>query len=137
MPLENCPFLKTAYFKSGTVFHVAMVLTQRRRGRRRQNVNLLSAVFLQGLRNVRNLESGIRNAEFATLSNVACWNSIVQFYSFFFVSRSSIRITIIILSSTLQDIEQNVSETVADQGIKEPLSSLAFCCYSNVSLAVT
>ena len=40
---------------------------------------------------------------------------------------SSIRITIIILSLTLQDIEQNFSKTLADQSIKEPLSSLAFC----------
>ena len=32
------------------------------------NVNLLSAMFLQGLWNVKNVVSGMRNAEFATLS---------------------------------------------------------------------
>ena len=45
-----------------TFFHVVMVLTQRRRGRRRCNVNLLSAMFLEGLWNVSNLESGMRNS---------------------------------------------------------------------------
>ena len=46
-----------------------------------------------------------------------------QYFYTFFISRSSIRITIIISSLTLQDIKQNVSETLADQGIKEPLLS--------------
>ena len=48
-----------------TIFHVAMVLTQRRRGRRRWNVNLLSAMFLQGLWKIGiwNPESGIRNSQ--------------------------------------------------------------------------
>ena len=83
-----------------------------------------------------NQESGMRNSQPFQMSPVGTvLYSFIVF--FFFVSRSSIRITIIILSPTLQNIEQNVSETVADQGIKEPLSSLAFCCYSNVSLAVT
>ena len=39
-------YMYNNYLLFFTVFHVAMVLTQRRRGRRRWNVNLLSAMFL-------------------------------------------------------------------------------------------
>ena len=53
--------------KTGRVdrYDVAMVLTQRRRGRRRWNVNLLSAMFLYGLWKVGiwNPESGMRNSQ--------------------------------------------------------------------------
>ena len=79
-----------------------------------------------------NQECGMRNSEPFQMSPVGGYCTVL----YFFVSRSSIRITIIISSLTLQDIEQHVSETLADQGIKEPPSSLAFCCYSNVSSAV-
>ena len=50
-----------------TVFHVAIALMQRRREKAMKLINryLLSAMFLEGLWNVRNVESGIRNAEFA------------------------------------------------------------------------
>ena len=83
------------------------------------------------------VEGGIRNPECGIRNHFKCnlLEHILQFYTFF-VSRSSIRITIIISPLTLQDIAQNVSETLADEGIKEPLSNLAFCCYSNVSSAV-
>ena len=70
---------------------------------------------------MRNPESGIRNAEFATLQ-CHLLEHIVYFYTFF-TSRNSARITIIISSLTLQDIEQNVSKTLA--------------CYSKVSPAAT
>ena len=68
---------------------------------------------------VEGKESGIRNPECGIRNrfNVIC-SSIL--YSF---SRNSIRITIILLSLTLQYIEQNASETLA--------------CYSNVSSAAT
>ena len=65
---------------------------------------------------VERQESGMRNAEFATLWNVTCWRILYTFI-LFFISRSSIRITMIISSLTLLDIKQNVSETLADQGI--------------------
>ena len=50
-----------------TVFHVAIVLMQRRKVKAMKLINryLLSAMFLEGLWKVRNLESEIRNAEFA------------------------------------------------------------------------
>ena len=69
-------------------------------------------------------QSGILNPECGIRNLFKCHplEHIVYFYTFF-VSRSSIRITIIISSLTLQDIEQNVSETLA--------------CYSNVSSAAT
>ena len=71
--------------------------------------------FLEG----RNLESGMRNSQPFQRHLL---EHIVLFYTFF-ISRNSIRITKIISSLTLQDIEQNVSETSA--------------CYSNVSSAAT
>ena len=42
-----------------------MVLTQRKRGRRRveRELHTLSAMFLEGLWKVRNLESGMRNSQ--------------------------------------------------------------------------
>ena len=72
MPLENCPFPKIAYFQS-LFFHVNMVLTQRRRETRRWTwTYLLSAMFWRDLWNVRNLESGIRNVEFAIFQILTC-----------------------------------------------------------------
>ena len=67
---------------------------------------------------VERQESGMRNAEFGIRNPFKCHllEDIVYFYRFF-ISRSSIRITMIISSLTLQDIKQNVSETLADQGI--------------------
>ena len=68
---------------------------------------------------VERQESGIRNAECGIRNPFKCHllEDIVYFHTFFFISRSSIRITMIISSLTLQDIKQNVSETLADQGI--------------------
>ena len=60
---------------------------------------------------VEGKESGIRNVEFATLSMSPVGAYCIVYT--FFISRNSIRITIIISSLTLQDIEQNVSETLA------------------------
>ena len=53
---------------------------------------------------VERQEFGMRNTEFATISKCHLLEDIVYFYTFF-ISRSSIRITIIISSLTLQDIE--------------------------------
>ena len=66
---------------------------------------------------VERQESGIRNAECGIRNPFKCHllEDIVYFYPFFFISRSSIRITMIISSLTLQDIKQNVSETLADK----------------------
>ena len=87
-----------------------MVLTQRRRGRRRWNVIwTLSAMFLLALWKVRNPESGMRNSQ---PFQCHLLEHTVYFYTFF-ISRNSIRITIIFSSLTFQDIEQNVSETLA------------------------
>ena len=73
---------------------------------------------------VEGKESGIRNAQFATLSMSPVGGyCIVLYFLYEPNSRNSIRITIIISSLTLQDIEQNVSETLA--------------CYSHVSSAAT
>ena len=76
-------------------------------------------MFLEGLWNlgIWNPESGVRNPFKCHLLE----QYFKVLYSFF-VSRSAIRTIIIISSLTLQDIEQNVSETLADQGIKEPVS---------------
>ena len=63
-----------------------------------------------------NPESGMRNSQPFQMS------PIVYFYTFF--SRSPIRIIIIISTRTLQDIEQNVLEALADQGVKKPLIEL-------------
>ena len=68
---------------------------------------------------MRNPESGMRNSQ---PFQCHLLEHIVYFYTFF-ISRNSVRITIIISSLTLQDIEQNVSETLA--------------CYSKVSSAAT
>ena len=65
-----------------------------------------------------NQESGMRNSQPFQMS------PIVYFYTFF--SRSPIRIIIIISTRTLQDIEQNVLETLADQGIKGTPIELSF-----------
>ena len=73
----------------------------------------------------RNLESGIRNPECGIRNpfNVTCW-SILYNFILSLLAENSIRITIIISSLTLQDIEQNVSE-------------LTLAGYSNVSSAAT
>ena len=70
-------------------------------------------MFWGDLWNVRNLESGIRN-----LSNTHLLE-----YSFF-ICRKSFRIYNNCLAFTLQDIEQNVLEALADQGIKKPVIEL-------------
>ena len=72
---------------------------------------------------VEGKESGIRNAEFATISMAPVGGYCIVLYFLYEPNSRKIRITIIISSSTLQDIEQNVSETLA--------------CYSNVSSAAT
>ena len=68
---------------------------------------------------VERKESGMRNSQPFQCDLL---EHTVQFYTFF-ISRNSIRITIIISSLTLQEIEQNVSETLA--------------CSSKVSSAAT
>ena len=66
-------------------------------------------------------ESGIRNPEFVTLSYVTCWRLL---YSFILFQLGEAQFALQYSSLTSQDIEQNVSETLADQGIKEPLSNV-------------
>ena len=58
-----------------TVFHVTMVLTQRRRGRRRveRELYILSAMFFEGLWKVRNLESSMRNSQPFQMSHVGAY----------------------------------------------------------------
>ena len=68
---------------------------------------------------VERKESGMRNSQ---PFQCHLLEHIVYFYTFF-ISRNSVRITIIISSLTLQHIEENVSETLA--------------CYSKVSSAAT
>ena len=65
-----------------------------------------------------NPESGIRNAEFAIIQILTCQSIPFLFFENHFA------FTIIISSFTLQDIEQNVLEALADQGIKKPLIEL-------------
>ena len=66
-----------------TVFHVAMVLTQRRRDRRpvERELYILSAMFLEGLWNVRNLESGMRNSQPFQMSHVGAHYVVSYFFN--------------------------------------------------------
>ena len=74
---------------------------------------------------VEGKESGIRSPECGIRNpfNVTCW-SILYSFILSLLAENSIRITIIISSLTLQDIEQNVSE-------------LTLAGYLNVSSAAT
>ena len=85
-----------------------MVLTQRSNGEK-------TVAF------VERQESGIRNPKCGIRNPFKC--HLLEHIVYFFISRSSIRITVIISSLTLQDIKQNVLETLTDQGINKPLSS--------------
>ena len=65
---------------------------------------------------VERQKSGIRNLQCGIRNPFKC--HLLEHIVYFFISQSSIRINVIISSLTLQDIKQNVLETVADQGIK-------------------
>ena len=83
-------------------------------------------------------ESGIGNPVCGIRNRFKCHllANIIYFYTFS-ISRSPVRITITISSLTSQDIEQNVSETLAVviKVLRSPYRT--FCCYSKVYSAVT
>ena len=69
MPLENCPFLKIAYFQS--FFSFGYGFYQIKNGDKAVNVNLFTVHHVcEGF--VEGKESGIRNAEFAIFQILTC-----------------------------------------------------------------
>ena len=83
MPLETCPFLKTAYFQS--LFSMWLGFNQTKKGEKAVNVSLFTVrhVFVEF---VEGEESGIQNAEFATLFLVLFVENHFAFTIFFGIS---------------------------------------------------
>ena len=70
-PLENCPFLKIAYYQS--LFSYGFGFYQIKNGDKAVNVNLFTVHHVcEGFVERRNLESGIWNAEFAIFQILTC-----------------------------------------------------------------
>ena len=69
MPLENCPFLKIAYFKHFFLYGYGFY--QIKNGKKAVNVNLFNVYHVcEGF--AEGKESGIRNAEFAIFQILTC-----------------------------------------------------------------
>ena len=84
MPLETCPFLKTVYFQS-LYFPCGYGFNQTKKGEKAVNVSLFTVhhVFVEF---VEGMESGIRNAEFATLFLLLFVENHLAFPIFFCIS---------------------------------------------------
>ena len=97
MPLENCPFLMTAHFQSLISMWLCFLPNKEWRLSGEHELICCPPCLQMGLRNARNLESGIRN-----LSNTHLLEHS------FFICRKSLHIYNICFIFGYTDVEQNV-----------------------------
>ena len=83
---------------------------------------------------VESQESGIRNAEFATLSNVTCW-SILYSFMLLQLAEAQFEVQSLFPFQLHRILNRMSSKPWLIKALRKTYR--AFCCYSNVSEAVT